>query len=374
MITLVLFAIELGNNRILGPNVVFQNIIKNLVISQDIEYVLVVNENYQCTENHTKHMEIFQINPKNYFNFFVTLRNIVEKLSRRKKRRIKFFYPKPMFFPLNIDQYAFLYDLPIEKIYMGKTLDDLKREFFFKKLLWKNLKRIFTISYSSFQDISHVLNLKNLDWIYLGVDTEIFRPISPQDNVEKLFFIFKKRGIDFIENYFFAPIGKIWYRKNVINLLTAFRKFYSSIDEKIYLVISAVNLDSNDEYVRKVLSNRDKRILFLKELDQEEVVSLYNGSIAVILPSLYEGFGLPVLEALACGKQILFSNIKVFNEIYPNNRYTFNPLEPEDIKNCLLKFYKEKDLIKNNRILDKDTISRFSWTKTVNDLLDKIKE
>ncbi|MCS7243741.1 MAG: glycosyltransferase [Candidatus Calescibacterium sp.] len=374
MITIVFFGIELGDNKILGPNVVFHSILKNINPHSDFRYVFVVKKNSKDFENFKDYIDFWEIKYGSYLELFIEVNKIKDWILRKNGGVVKLLYPKPFFLPLNIEQYAFLYDLPFEKLYQGKTLDSLKKEFLFKSLFWRKLKKIFTISYSSFQDINRVLMLNNLDWLYLGVDTNIFRPIPENDKRRALFSIFSKMGIDFVDKYFFAPLGKIWYRKNALNLILSFKNFCKYVSDKVYLIITANNLDSNDKYVRSVLENSDDRVVFLDNVSNDELVALYNGCLGVILPSFYEGFGLPLLEALACKKNILFSNIKVFNEIYPGNIYTFDPLSVEDITKCMLKFYNEKDYLKSDRILQEDIVKKFSWKEMVDNLLKKMKE
>ncbi|MCS6955151.1 MAG: glycosyltransferase, partial [Candidatus Calescibacterium sp.] len=295
MITIVFFGIELGDNKILGPNVVFHSILKNINPCPDFRYVFVVRKNGAEFESFKDYVDFWEIKYGNYFELFVEVNRLKEWILRKNGGVVKLLYPKPFFLPLNVEQYAFLYDLPFEKLYQGKTVESLKNEFFFKSLLWRKLKKIFTISYSSFEDINKVLMLRNLDWLYLGVDTDIFKPINENDKKRVLSSIFSRMGLDFIDNYFFSPLGKIWYRKNALNLILSFRNFCKYTSDKVYLIITANNLDSNDKYVKLVLESSDDRVVFLGNVTNEELVALYNGCLGVVLPSFYEGFGLPLL-------------------------------------------------------------------------------
>lgn len=378
MIVLVFLATELGNN-LFGPNVVFSNILNNLSnlsLHENIKFVVIFNESYKGFEFEKKigsFIDFVYLKFRGYWDLFFELLKLRNSIVKKYGNvEFKFFYPKPMFMPFLGDQFAFLYDLPYEKLYLGKSLEQLRKEFFFKKLIWKNLKKIFTISRSSFEDIKNLLGLDNLDWIYLGVDRKIFHPISKNENNIFLDSFFRSKGLKSFDSYYFCPAGKIWYRKNILNLVKAFDRFIQQINQKPFLIITANNLDSKDSYVRKVIANSSKYVIFLDKISIEELVHLYNGAEAVILPSFYEGFGLPVLEALACNKIILFSNIKVFNEIYSNNHFVFNPNDVEDICKCMLKFYYEKDKLNKNRILQEDILEKFKWEKSVQSLIQKL--
>ncbi len=374
MVAIVFWAIELNDNKKLGPNVVFQNILKNLNDNNEHKFFAVFNKNYKIDQDLRYITEIFTIESNNYLNLYlkaVEIKKLI--LEKYSIKNIKFLYPKPIFLPIkNIQQYAFLYDLPFEKIYQGKTIEDLKKEFFFKQMVWKKLDKIFTVSYSSYKDIMKLVNLDNLDWFYLAVDPKIFKVIPENQNEEFLRKFFRKRKIEFVKDYFFLPAGKIWYRKNILNLVKAFKNFCSMIDHDVYLIITANNINSKEDYVKEVMNESFQKIVFLDLLDIEEVVNLYNGSLATIFPSFYEGFGFPVLESMSCGKNILFSKIDVFKELYPVNTYIFKPDSVKEMTDCMLNFYNKKDYFLNKRIIEEDIVKKFRWSKTVNELLIKM--
>ncbi|MGB9638283.1 MAG: glycosyltransferase [bacterium] len=186
------------------------------------------------------------------------------------------------------------------------------------------------------------------------------------------------------KNYFFYPAGKLWYRKNIINLLLAFYRLinYSENYKNIELVITANNYNNlKDRYVfevRKLIEeyklNKNIRFMYV---DNKEMVNLYNGAMAVIFSSFYEGFGLPILESLACKIPILFSDIPVFNEIFNENIFKFDPNDVDSIY-FHLKNFLEINLKEDNKELDriiklgyKKSFS-FKWLNTVKNLLVKI--
>ena len=112
--------------------------------------------------------------------------------------------------------------------------------------------------------------------------------------------------------------------------------------------------------------NLNNMIEIIESPSDKKLYKLYQHCEALIFPSIYEGFGLPVIEALSLNKPVLLSNIEVFKEIAGRNALYFNPYRSNSIKNQILKFYlnkktKEK-LIQNNKIINIKKI--FSWKKT----------
>jgi hypothetical protein len=256
----------------------------------------------------------------------------------------------------------------------------IDKQFLFKKFVINNLKFIFTISNSVKEDIIKFLEIDKLDYVYLGVDHEVFKPLKINE-VKK---ILEKHNLRF-KNYFFYPAGKLWFRKNIINLLLAFHKLINnSYYKDIELVITTNNYnDLRDKYVyqvREVVNkyNLEEKVKFLF-VDSKDLVSLYNGAIAVVFSSYYEGFGLPILESLACKIPVLFSDISVFNEIFPENPFKFKPNSIENIYFTFTNFldlYLKKEEERINRIIELGykKILNFTWDNTIKNLLSKVEK
>lgn len=385
-LNIIFIANELDNNNLNGPNVVFFNIIKTICLNEDkfdkkfkFYFLLPNNLNFNYLRNQFKNINFINLKVNNKFGLFFTML-ILKKFLKKLGNNYVFFYPKLSYFPFFENQLAFLYDLPLEKRFLIDEIElkkNIQKQFLFKRKIINSLKFIFTISKSAKEDIIRFLEIEKVGYVYLGVDNEIFKPLNIKDlNIQK--YDLKYKG------YFFYPAGKLWFRKNIINLLLAFYKLisYSENYKDIQLVITANNYnDLKDKYVlevRKVIKdyklNNNVKIFYV---DNEDMVSLYNGAIAVIFSSFYEGFGLPILETLACKIPILFSNIPVFNEIFNENIFKFDPNNVDSIYLKLkefLEFYLKKDNQELNRIIELGykKVFNFTWLSSVKNLLSKI--
>lgn len=164
------------------------------------------------------------------------------------------------------------------------------------------------------------------------------------------------------QKYFFY-ISNLRPRKNVSRLLEAWEDF-SSQHPDYSLVIAG----RNDNYK----SNSDK-VIFPGVVSEEEKVALYKGSIALVFPSLYEGFGLPILEAQKLGIPVISSNSSSLPEVARDGALFFNP-NPKDICLSLEKFigasFNREDIIGKGY----KNIARFSWDKTALYLLDLVRK
>jgi glycosyltransferase involved in cell wall biosynthesis len=144
-----------------------------------------------------------------------------------------------------------------------------------------------------------------------------------------------------VEGDFFLYVGNFYPHKNVDKLIEAF----SSIKEDIKLIF----FGPNDFFSKKIKDNickrkLEKKIIFFHNYRLSDLAFFYNNAKALIHPSLSEGFGLPIVEAINFGLPIIASDIPVFREILGNKGYFFNPESSEEIKNKINLFLKEKKL------------------------------
>ena len=96
----------------------------------------------------------------------------------------------------------------------------------------------------------------------------------------------------------------------------------------------------------------------------EDLPDLYCGADAFVFPSLFEGFGLPILEAMACGVPVACSNVSSMPEVAGDAALLFEPASIEEIASCIGELTTNEDI--RNRCIQRglDRSSEFSWTKT----------
>jgi glycosyltransferase involved in cell wall biosynthesis len=135
----------------------------------------------------------------------------------------------------------------------------------------------------------------------MGVDTEIY---YPQKDDEKTKQILEKYKINY-DYLFFA--GAITVRKNLINLIRAYKESDISADLKLIL---AGNVSYGGEQVVAEIeqSGMSDRVKLIGYVPEDDLPVLYSSARAFLFPTYYEGFGLPILEAMACGTPVLIGN------------------------------------------------------------------
>ncbi len=166
-----------------------------------------------------------------------------------------------------------------------------------------------------------------------------------------------------IKKPFFFYLGRLEKKKNIIGLIKAYQKLkkYNQEIEIPSLVLGGKPGYGYTEIKKEILASED--INEIGYIDSEDLSVLYSSAIALVFPSFYEGFGLPLLEAMANNCPVLTSNAGSLPEVGGDAVLYFNPRDPEDIKNVMLKIIKNKGLRENLVEKGKKRVQSFSWQK-----------
>lgn len=220
----------------------------------------------------------------------------------------------------------------------------------------KKADGIITVSQNSKKDIVHFLKVKEdkIFVIYDGVDRSIFKKTKLD---EKSKTIFKKWGLD---KYYILYVGTIDYPgKNSLNIIKAFEqlKLKKAYNGKCVLAgMPGTNYDFVIDYAKKSKCCDD--ILFLGYVDDSLLPYLYSNCDVFCFVSLYEGFGIPPLEALSCGAKVVASNNSSLPEVMGNCGLLVNPLSIEEIESGIKESLVSKEIDMNE--INKH-LSKFDW-------------
>ena len=163
-------------------------------------------------------------------------------------------------------------------------------------------------------------------------------------------------------------VGNLKKHKNLENLLEAFSKLKNIENYRLILVGKAFkNIDELNEKER--LLNIDNYVVHTGVVNQEELVDFYNLADLFIFPSLYEGFGLPILESLKCGTPVICSNTSSMPEVGGKVVSYFNPYDIEEIKKSIEKHCDDKEKFDKQKI--EKWLKNFDW-QNVSDQIKKI--
>jgi glycosyltransferase involved in cell wall biosynthesis len=220
----------------------------------------------------------------------------------------------------------------------------------------RRANRIAAVSEFTKNDIikNYRITAEKIDVVYNAVKSS-FRPIG-WDGKDRV----KQKYTDGKE--YFLYTGAIHPRKNLINLLKGFSMFKKRVQTTMKLVLAGRLAWKNEEFLQllKTFKYREDVIL-TGYLPEGELVELTAAAYALVYPSLFEGFGVPVLEALACEVAPLTSRGTAMEEIAGNAALYFDPNDVTDIGNKLLLIYRDEDLKQKLVENSKEILPKYSW-------------
>ncbi len=256
------------------------------------------------------------------------------------------------------------------------TIHDLAYEYFPKEFLKKDLyklknwtlysvkkaKKIIAVSKYTKKDIMKVYKIpkEKIKVIYNGWEEKRIIPKKPKINVTpRSYFLF---------------VSTLQPRKNIKRLAEAFSKFKTQTPNNLKLVIAGKKgwlYEEIFKFVEKLPAKKD--IIFTDYLPENNLAWLYKNALAFIHPSLYEGFGLPILEAFYYEVPVISSFTSSLSEVGGDACLYFDPYNVEEIKDKMIKIVKSENLRKELVKKGKERLKLFSWDKCAKKTLEVLK-
>ena len=225
----------------------------------------------------------------------------------------------------------------------------------------KRADRIITISeFSKNRIIKHFgVAPENIVIIPCAADEKKFFPMNDRDAVRQQ--VCPKYGID---GEYYLYLGNLEPRKNIAGLIEAYGKAVKKRSDIPLLVIAGGKGWQYDEIFSRVKElGLSDRIIFTGYVDDDDVPLLMNGAEAFCFPSLYEGFGMPPLEAMSCGVPVIVSNNSSLPEVVGECGISVDPYDTDDIAAALIKMT-DREFSDVQRIKGIERAKAFSWKKS----------
>lgn len=231
-------------------------------------------------------------------------------------------------------------------------------------------RKVITISDNSKKDIIKIFGVPGdkIKVIPCGLDP-IFKMVKENERLTEVRAKFDIRG-KFI---FFA--AQLHRRKNVIRLLEAYNKLKKERNIEYMLVIAGGKGDGYDDMCHYLSSNGlEGSVKLCGCVSNEELLLLYNSADLFVYPSIYEGFGLPVIEAMACGTPVVTSNVSSLPEVAGDAAVLVDPYNVDDIANAIYNVINDNEL--RESLIDKGLkrAKEFSWEKAAKETLEVFEE
>ncbi|MCF7566777.1 glycosyltransferase family 4 protein [Sabulilitoribacter arenilitoris] len=255
----------------------------------------------------------------------------------------------PIFYKNKI---MFLYDLAFKHHPEWFSYSFQKLYNFLIPVSLKNSKRIITDSNYVKQDIVKTYKIPNskINVIYAAPSNKFINK-----NLKREKFILTVSSID--------P------RKNLERVIKAFNKIES--EYKLVIVGKKSKTFSNVELNEKIINDN---IIFTGYLTDDELIDIYNKAELFIYASLFEGFGIPPLEAQACGCACIISNVTSLPEVYEDSVEYFDPRSTDSIKIKMEEMINNKDKMMKLRNLGVINLKRYNWGDSTSKLKSIIEE
>jgi len=236
-------------------------------------------------------------------------------------------------------------------------------------LLFKRLTHIVAISESTKRDLQEFAGIpdERISVIHHAADTGIFYPRDRENALTSV----RKYGVRSPYVVYTSRIESP--SKNHIRLIHAFEQLKQREAIPHQLVLAGSDWHGAEEVKHTAASSPYSQDICLTGfVDGEDLPSLYCGADMMVFPSLFEGFGLPILEAMACGVPVACSDISSMPEIAGDAAVLFDPLEVESIADGMLSILGSAE--NSNVLADRglERASEFSWEKTARMTLEVI--
>ncbi|MCM8767436.1 MAG: glycosyltransferase family 4 protein [Candidatus Omnitrophica bacterium] len=225
----------------------------------------------------------------------------------------------------------------------------------------KKADRIIAVSESTKNDLIKYLNVKPDKIIVIHVGLyDFFYEIFDEDMIEK---VKLKYGI---RKKYILSVGTIEPKKNHIRLLNAFVKIKKKINDYQLIICGKPGWKFREFYKRlsEINDKIRKDIIVTNYVPLRDLTILYKEADIFTFPSLYEGFGSPILEAMRCGVPVITSNISSMPEVAGDAALLINPEDEDDIANAILKLIEDKELRENLIKKGLERVKLFTWENT----------
>lgn len=263
-----------------------------------------------------------------------------------------------------------VYDFAYKHFKSSNFKDKLKTLYidFVSKLAFRRAKLIICISEYTKNDLIKYFKVdaSKIQVVYPG-DGGLTKeePVKPNINLS-------------IADKFFLYVGTIKERKNLFGVLSAFAILKKRMSQDIKLVVVGKCQDSS-LYAKKLQQlikqeNLDDSVIFAGHISDRELIYLYNNTLALVFPSLLEGFGFPLVEAMSRGVPIVTSENSCLSEITGEAALLVDPLNYSDIAGAMNKILTDDEKREELKVKGLERAKEFTWNKAADNFYNLVRD
>jgi len=238
--------------------------------------------------------------------------------------------------------------------------------YFFPRFARK-ASRLATVSNFSKQDIAEQYGVSEdkIDVVYNGVN-QSFEPI-PDDRIKRI-----REKFSSGQPYFLF-VGSIHPRKNLLNQLQAFFAFRERVDQEFKFLVVGSDFYGGSSIKKKIRDSKyEKDVIFVGRRNPSVLRDLYAASFALTYVSYFEGFGIPIVEAMRSGVPVITGNSSSMPEVGGSAVLTANPDSVDEISKAMERLHSDESLRERGIEEGIERAKRYTWDKSADNLWESI--
>jgi len=366
-------AIDVRQIRDFGVGTYIRNLVQALAAADSVnQYILATSEpdipefaglpgNFQFALYTPPRRKIWE-----NFSYGWFLRGLHADLIHMPLNQIPFFMPRPYVVTIH-DVSTFLFG-------SHSGLRENIRLFRFRRGLLR-ARCVIAVSEATRRDVENLLGIpqERLRLVYSAPDPRFLAPPPPQEDIQRLLERYQ------IRQPYLLYAGRIRPHKNVPRLIEAFAVVRNDLEKHpayrdLRLIIIGDEISRHPEVRRAVVQTRNQHVVrFLGFVPFETLRTFYAAADLFVFPSLYEGFGLPPLEAMATGTPVVTTSVSSLPEVVGNAAMLVNPENVFDIARGIREVLLDPALRQRLITAGSEQARRFSWLRTAHDVLEVYK-
>jgi glycosyltransferase involved in cell wall biosynthesis len=233
--------------------------------------------------------------------------------------------------------------------------------------LIRRADRVVTVSHFTREDVINLVGYppERISVVYPGLNHAVYRPVPREECGPRLSQRFR------LEKPYVVFVSRLEHpAKNHVRLIEAFERLKARKRSDLQLVLAGADWNGAEHVkARAARSAVSADILLTGFLALEDIPVLYSGCSLMVYPSLFEGFGLPLIEALACGAPVICSNTSSMREIAGDRFATFDPENPDEIASCMEEAL-ERGRTPERKAADLAFAAGFQWSETAKRMME----
>ncbi|MGD0854228.1 MAG: glycosyltransferase family 1 protein [Dehalococcoidia bacterium] len=234
-----------------------------------------------------------------------------------------------------------------------------------------NARKIITISEDAKKDVITYFGVDSEKVVvaYPGFDSRLFKPETDKQKIDQLRAKYK------LGNPYILFMGILHAKKNILRIIEAFESLKTEFGIKHKLVIAGKRAWQDEIIFDRIQSSPFRsEIVFAGYITDEEAPILMNGADVFVFPSLHEGFGIPPLEAMACGTPVITSNTSSLPEVTGDAALLVNPYDAHEMASALYRVISEPGLRETMIEKGLERVRLFSWQRTARSVLTVLEQ